>query len=588
MQSIIDVLKERASQAIRQVFDTDLKQIAECLPAEITQSTQKQFGHYQCNSALKLAKLAQKNPRSIANALVEQLKIFSSQDDLIAHLEVAGPGFINITIGISYIAHELMLQLKDPYLGVVRAKTPLKVIVEFSSPNIAKELHVGHLRSTIIGESLARLFEFLGYDVLRLNHVGDWGTQFGMLIAYLKKFQPQVLTGEYNPLLTDLMTWYKKSKQVFDEDPSFKKMAQEEVVALQGLSKNSIQAWERICEISRKAFQAIYDLLDVTLQERGESYYNPMLPKVVADLEKKGLVAVDEGAKCVFLEGFTGQDGKPLPMIIQKSDGGYNYSTTDLAALRHRVDVEKASRIIYVVDAGQSLHFQMLFKAAQQAGYLDPRTTKIEHVAFGVVLGADGKKFKTRSGETERLIDLLTQAVVMAKSLLKERMPEISDELLEERARVLGIDAVKYADLSGHRLKDYAFSYDRMLKFEGNTAAFLLYSYVRIQSIKKKTGKDPAQVMKSHTIVLSHPTEIDLGLHLRRFGEALQVVEQELLPHRLCDYLYQLAEYFNAFFRDCRVEGADEANSRILLCELTARVLEKGLFILGLKTLDRM
>lgn len=588
MENIIALLRARASAAIQKIFGNDLQQIAECLPAEITQSTQKQFGHYQCNSALKLAKLVQRNPRAIANDLVAQLQLLSSQDDLIAQIEIAGPGFINITIGMKYLAKQLMAQLQDSHLGVPTIKTHTKAIVEFSSPNIAKELHVGHLRSTIIGESLARLLEFLGYDVLRLNHVGDWGTQFGMLIAYLKKFQPDVLTGKDLPLLTDLMQWYKESKKVFDQDPAFKKMSQEEVVALQSLSKTSLQAWQRICEISRKAFEEIYDLLGVTLQERGESFYNPMLPQVVADLEKKGLLVVDQGAQCLFLEGFLGQDNQPLPMIIQKSDGGYNYSTTDMAALKHRIEVEKADKIICVVDAGQSLHFQMLFKAAEKAGYLDPRKTQVEHVAFGVVLGSDGKKFKTRSGETERLIDLLNQAVLMAKSLLKERMPEVDEKLLDERAKILGIDAVKYADLSCHRLKDYVFSYDRMLKFEGNTAAFLLYAYVRIQSIKKKANKDVASLIKTGDIVLTHGSEVDLGLHLRRFGEALELMEKELLPNRLCDYLYQLTEYFNAFFRDCRVEGSPEENSRLLLCELTAQVLEKGLYILGLKTLDRM
>lgn len=588
MQNIIDILRDRASQAIKNAFSSNIEDILECLPAEITQSTQKQFGHYQCNSALKLAKFLKQAPRSVANELMLQLKEISSKDNLIQHLEIAGPGFINITIDSFYLSQQLNEQLKDPHLGVPNPKVKKRIIVEFSSPNIAKELHVGHLRSTIIGECLARLMEFLGHDVLRLNHVGDWGTQFGMLIGYLKAFHQDVLNGERTPLLTELMHWYKESKKKFDEDPSFKKNAQEEVVALQSLAKTSLKAWERICEISRKAFEEIYGLLDVKIQERGESFYNPMLPKVVEELEKKGLIAIDEGAKCVFLEGFEGKDEKPLPMIIQKSDGGYNYSTTDMAALKQRIEVEKADRIIYVVDAGQSLHFQMLFKAAQKAKFLDRSKTEVEHVAFGLVLGADGKKFKTRSGETERLIDLLHQAVIMAKSLLKERMPEVEDKLLEERATTLGIDAVKYADLSCHRLKDYAFSYERMLKFEGNTAAFLLYAYVRIHSIKKKANKDINLLIKTKTINLVHPAEMDLGLHLRRFGEALELIERDLLPNRLCDYLYQLAEYFNAFFRDCRVEGSEEEDSRLLLSELTAKILEKGLFILGLKTLDRM
>jgi arginyl-tRNA synthetase len=384
------------------------------------------------------------------------------------------------------------------------------------------------------------------------------------------------------------MSWYKASKQLFDADPLFKKQAQEEVVALQRLSESSLQAWKRICDISRSAFQEIYCLLDVSLKERGESYYNDSLLGVVQDLERKGMITLDEGAKCIFLEGFEGKADKPLPMIIQKSDGGYNYSTTDMAALKQRIDVEHADKIIYVVDSGQSLHFQMIFKACEKAGYFDPKKVHVEHVAFGLVLGGDGKKFKTRSGDTEKLIDLLHTAVDLAKNMLRERMPESDAESLDRRATILGIDAVKYADLACYRLKDYAFSYERMLKFEGNTAAFLLYAYVRIQSIQRKIGKDISSLMHNFSIHVNHPSEVDLAIHIRRFGEILHVFEKELAPHKLCEYLYQLAEYFNAFFRDCRVEGSEEETSRLLLCELTARILEKGLFILGLKTLDKM
>ena len=586
MQTLLAYLTEKASQAIQNIVgSTSLEQ---CLPADMTQSTQKQFGHYQCNSALKLAKILKKNPRQLAEQLIQELQTVVEKDACIERAEVAGAGFINITIAPSYLAKQLTDQLKDPFLGVDRPKVKQKVIVEFSSPNIAKELHVGHLRSTIIGECLARLMEFLGHDVLRLNHVGDWGTQFGMLIAYLKQFHPKVIEGQEHPELATLMAWYKASKQLFDAEPAFKKRAQEEVVALQNLSPVSVKAWEKICEISRKAFQEIYALLDVSLQERGESYYNPSLLGIVQDLEKKHLVALDEGAKCIFLEGFEGKEGKPLPMIVQKSDGGFNYSTTDIAALKQRVEVEHADRIIYVVDAGQSLHFQMIFQACVKAGYLDPKKVQVEHVAFGLVLGGDGKKFKTRSGETEKLIDLLYTAIKLAKELLQERMPDSDPVSLEKRAVILGIDAVKYADLSCYRLKDYAFSYERMLKFEGNTAAFLLYAYVRIRSIQKKAAKDISKLIKQDAIIIAHPSEMALGMHLRRFGEIIDVLEKELTPHKLCDYLYELAECFNAFFRDCRVEGSEEEASRLLLCELTARVLEKGLFVLGLKTLDKM
>jgi arginyl-tRNA synthetase len=507
---------------------------------------------------------------------------------MIAKLEIAGPGFINIFLTTEFISSEINKVLHDARLGVPFPHPPQRVIVEFSSPNIAKELHVGHLRSTIIGDCLARVFEFLGHDVLRLNHIGDWGTQFGMLIAYMREHVPAVLEGKKQTDLTSLMQWYRASKKCFDEDPEFKKRAQLQVVKLQGGDEVSLSAWKMICDISRKAFEEIYKLLDIKLIERGESFYNPFLANVVEDLEKRGMVTISNGAKCIYLEGFTGRDDAPLPMIIQKSDGGYNYDTTDVAALRHRVEIEKADRIIIVTDAGQSLHFQMLFKAAEKAGYYDPNKTRLDHVPFGVVLGSDGTKFKTRSGDTEKLADLLYEAVKQAKKILHERTPDLPENELNHTAEILGIDAVKYADLSSHRIKDYLFSYDRMLRFEGNTAAFLLYAYVRTQSIKRKVGKDVSELLKTKKIVLEHPTEIDLSMHLRQFGETLDSVAEELLPNRLAEYLYILAEKFHAFFRDCRVEGTPQEESRLLLCEATGRILHQGLEILGLKTLDKM
>ena len=588
MDNLLETLKEYASQAIQKAFGNDVREIAEFLPAEVTQSTQEKFGHYQCNSALKIAKKLKQNPRTVAESLLVSLKEVQEKEAIFESLELAGPGFINITLTRQYLSDQLTKQLIEPNFGIAKPKLKKKIVVEFSSPNIAKELHVGHLRSTIIGESLARLFEFLGHDVLRLNHVGDWGTQFGMLIAFLKEFQPGFLTGEITPELSDLMHWYREAKKVFDENPKFKKQAQLEVVSLQAKEKSSLTAWNRICDISRVAFEEIYTLLDVTIKERGESYYHSQLKEIVEDLKKKNLVVNDKGAQCVFLEGFVGKDKKPLPMIVQKSDGGYNYSTTDMAALVQRVEKEHADRIIYVVDAGQSLHFQMIFKAAMQAGYYDSSKTQLDHVAFGVVLGSDGKKFKTRSGETEKLIDLIQCAIKKAKELLKDKLEGASPQELDHSAKVLGIDAIKYADLSCHRLKDYVFSYDRMLKFEGNTAAFLLYAYVRIQSIKRKISKDIDELLKSVVIAVNHPSEVALGLHLCRFEEALSQVDKELLPNRLCDYLFQLAEKFHAFFRDCRVEGVQEEESRLLLCELTGRVLKQGLHLLGLDTLDRM
>jgi arginyl-tRNA synthetase len=548
--------------------------------AEITQSTQEHFGHYQCNSALKLSKILKQNPRAIAEKIVASF----SHPGLVSSLEIAGAGFINIRINKERLERDLDNMLRDKSLGIKPPSESQKVIVEFSSPNIAKELHVGHLRSTIIGESLARLFEFLGFNVLRLNHIGDWGTQFGMLISYIKEKEKGTL--DKGATLSHLMKWYKESKALFDADEAFKKRAQKEVVALQSGELKAREMWEKICHVSRIGFEEIYQLLDVSLVERGESFYNPMLKEIVDDFVDRGLSKESEGATCVFMEGFLGMDNSPLPMIIQKGDGGYNYSTTDLAAIKHRVEVEKADRIIYVVDAGQKLHLQMVFAGARLAKYLDPNKVRLDHVDFGVVLGEDGKKFKTRSGETVRLLDLLKEACDRAKILLEER--NYSKEEIDHASCVLGINAVKYADLSCHRIKDYQFSFDRMLKFEGNTAAFLLYAYVRIQSIKRKIDKPVEEMLKSAKIELDHPSEMGLALHLRQFDEMLISVSEDLCPNRLCDYLFTLAEKFNLFFRDCHVQGDPKELPRLALCELSSQVFEKGLHILGLQTLQRM
>lgn len=577
-------LQKLASERIADAFGAELAAFPDLLIAEITTSTQPQFGHYQCNSALKIGKALNRNPRDIAALLAEKLR----GDPLFDSVEVAGPGFINLTLTSECLSREVTSLLRDDRLGVPKPDPLQRVIVEFSSPNVAKELHVGHLRSTIIGDCLARLFEFLGHDVLRLNHVGDWGTQFGMLIAYMCEEAPDVLSGSEEADLVHLMKWYRASKEKFDSDPDFKLRAHTKVIQLQSGDPDTLKSWQKLCEISRRGYQEIYDLLDVRLIERGESFYNPLLPLVVADLEKKGLVTISDGAKCIFLEGYQTKEGNPLPMIVQKSDGGYNYATTDMAAIRQRVSEEKANRIILVIDAGQSLHINMIVDAAVKAGYLDPKKTRVDHVGFGLVLNDAGKKFKTRSGETEKLLDLLLEAILRAKKILSERLPDISEEELEHLAKVIGIDAVKYADLSCNRIKDYTFSYDRMLKFEGNTAVFLLYSYVRVQGIKRKSKKDVEKLLKKGVITLEHPAEIDLGLHLRRFSEVLSVMTRDLMPHRLSDYLYSLAEKFNAFFRDCRVEGSKEEESRLLLCEMTATILAKGLSLLGLGVVDRM
>lgn len=575
MEPLIDFVKRTLERAAESAL-TDLPSTE--LEIHITVATQDKFGHYQCNSAMKLAKALKKTPREIAQAIVEKVPpgIFET-------IEIAGPGFINLTLHKNLLSQNLDAMIRDSRLGVPLPEKRERVIVEFSSPNIAKEMHVGHLRSTIIGDAVARLFEFLGHEVIRLNHVGDWGTSFGMLIAFMKEEVPAVLTGEQKADLSTLMSWYRASKKRFDEDPDFKTRAREAVLRLQGGDKEALQAWTIICEISRTAFQEVYDLLDIKLQERGESFYNPMLAEIVGDLERKGLITLSEGAKCVFHEGIR------IPLMVQKSDGGYNYDTTDMAAMLHRIEEERADRIVIVTDAGQSLHFDLIRKTAEQAGYLDPKKVRFDHVPFGVVLGTDGKKFRTRSGETERLMDLLTTAVDEAKKILNERTPDMDTKEVERLAHILGIDAVKYADLSCNRISDYVFSYERMLRFEGNTAAFILYSYVRVNGIKRKIGSvDLNQLLEAERIELDHPSEVELGLHLLRFSETLKSMENELMPNYLTDYLYLLAQKFNAFFRDCRVEGVPQQGRRLLLCELVALTMAQGLHILGIQTVDKM
>ena len=557
---------------------------------EITEATQEKFGHYQLNSAMKFAKLLGEAPRKIAEILQKQLEQLPEFHDFYSHLEIAGPGFINFHLNPHFIEKTLLNQLNDPRLGVPLPRKPLKVILDFSSPNIAKEMHVGHLRSTIIGDALSRMLSFLGHDVLRLNHVGDWGTQFGMLIAYLKKTLPNLedkTLADFS--LSDLLQSYQASKKLFDEDPNFKQNAQQEVVKLQSGGAEELRLWHSICDISRKAYQNIYDLLDVVLIERGESFYNPLLPDIIQTLGQQQLIQLSEGAKCVFLEGFTNREGDMLPLILQKSDGGYNYATTDMAALKHRLSVEQGDWLIYVTDAGQSLHFQMVFKAAEKAGFYDPKKVRLDHVPFGLVLKADGKKFQTRAGNTERLIDLIHSAIQLAAKKLAEHNPEMNAEEIETSAKILGINAIKYADLSCHRLSDYIFSYEKMLKFEGNTAAFLLYAYVRIQSIQRKIGIDINQLLsEKKTLQLEEPIEISLGLLTCQFSEILQETVRELLPHRLCDYLYRLAEKFHVFFHQCRVEGSAQQTSRLLLCAAVAKTLYQGMQLLGLKPLEKM
>lgn len=585
MLSTLALLKSRIEQAIVAAFGDEW---AGTDPILVPTKDPK-FGDYQANVAMSLAKPLKQKPRDIAQAIVENLDV----SDCCQSPEIAGPGFINLTLKTEYLVSQLHNLLKSERLGIPPAKQPQKVIVDFSSPNIAKEMHVGHLRSTIIGDAIARVLEFVGHDVLRLNHVGDWGTQFGMLITHLRDVCPQALTSPEAVDIGDLVAFYKEAKQRFDEDTDFQLRSRQAVVELQSGDEEANQAWQILCEQSRKAFQDIYNRLDIKLQERGESFYNPLLADVVEDLEQAELLVEDQGAMCVFLDGFTNKEGDPLPLIIKKSDGGYNYATTDLAAIRYRIQQDGAERIIYVVDAGQSNHFAQVFQVAQKAGWV-PEQVELIHVPFGLVRGKDGKKFKTRAGDTVRLKDLLDEAVEHARQDLQQRIEteerQESPEFIEQVSETVGISAVKYADLSQNRTTDYIFDYDKMLALQGNTAPYMLYAYARIQSISRKGDIDFAALPEDYPIQLEDDTEFALARHLLQLDEVLALVEEELLPNRLCQYLFELSQKFNQFYDRCPVLQAEEPQrtSRLVLCHLTAKTLKIGLTLLGIPTLERM
>jgi arginyl-tRNA synthetase len=582
---MIEQLRTRFCNALVITFG---QEFADIDPLVVPASNPK-FGDYQCNVALSLAKELKQKPREVAEKIVKSIDL----SDICEPLEIAGPGFINLTIKRDYLVNRLNEIQKDSRLGIEKTEKQQKIVVDFSSPNIAKEMHVGHLRSTIIGDCLARILEFRGYEVLRLNHVGDWGTQFGMLIAYLREEKPEVLTTANAVDIGDLVTLYKQAKVKFDNDPKFKEIARQEVVKLQAKNEESIYAWKLLCEQSRREFQVIYDLLDIQLQERGESFYNPFLPDVITHLEQGGLLEENQGAKCVFLEGFTNKEGEPLPLIVQKSDGGYNYATTDLAALKYRVEQDQATRIIYVTDSGQSNHFAQVFQVAKKAGLI-PENMEVVHVPFGLVLTESGKKIKTREGETIRLKDLLDEAINRAKQDLENRLQEDgrqeTEEFINQVSKAVGLSAVKYADLSQNRTTDYRFSYEKMLALQGNTAPYLLYAYVRVQGLSRKGNIDFEHLSTDQQIVIQEDTELILAKHLLQLDYIIKEVERDLLPNRLCLYLYELSQKFNQFYDQCPILQAEEPQrtSRLILADLTARTLKLGLSLLGISVIERM
>jgi arginyl-tRNA synthetase len=540
-----------------------------------------QHADYQANVALGLAKKLGRKPRDVAAEIVAAL----GDDPAIDALEIAGPGFVNIRVKSEFLSEELR-GAGSGSLGLEPASPPDTVVIDYSSPNVAKEMHVGHLRSTIIGDALARVLEALGHRVIRQNHLGDWGTPFGMLIEHLLDSGGEAAGRS----VSDLNAFYQAARKKFDEDPAFAERARKRVVMLQAGDADTLKLWNELVDASKRYFGSVYGLLGVTLGDAdvaGESLYNPMLAGTIADLEKLGLAVESEGAVCVFPPGFTGRDEQPLPLIIRKQDGGYGYATTDLAAIRYRVSQLGASRIIYVVGAPQAQHLAMVFATAKLAGWLT-EPAKAEHVAFGSVLGADKKMFKTRAGETIRLIDLLEEAISRAAKIVAEKNPELDAETREKIARAVGIGAVKYADLSSDRIKDYVFDWDRMLAFDGNTAPYLQYAHARIRSIFRKAEAD---VPAPDVISIAAPEERRLAMQLLALPSVVQEVSSTLSPHKLCGYLYELATAFSTFYESCPVLKAPtdaERASRLALSDLTARVLARGLGLLGIDAPDRM
>ncbi len=567
----------------------------------INQASKEEFGDYQCNICLVLSKIYKSNPREIATGFIETLKENKKISNLCENFEIAGPGFINIKLKNKVLIESIKSNIKCPRAGVPlshknNSHSQKKVIVDFSSPNIAKEMHVGHLRSTIIGDSISKIFEFRGYVVLRLNHIGDWGTQFGMLITQLKDLYSSDLKEIDRIKISDLVEFYKASKKRFDNETEFQKRSREEVVQLQRGDKKSIEAWKLLCNQSRKEFDQIYKTLNIKINERGESFYNPFLKSIIEDLNYKKILVEDQGAKCVFLDGMTNKEGNPLPLIIQKKDGGFNYATTDLAALRYRFNKEpygdNAARIIYVTDQGQSNHFAGVFQVAKRANWI-PKDCEVNHVPFGLVQGIDGKKLKTREGDTIKLKDLLSESIKRAKEDLLKRLENESrfenDDFILNTSKVIGIGSVKYADLSQNRSTNYQFSFEKMLSLNGNTAPYLLYTLVRISGINRKNNMTE-EAINLESISYSHDLEWKLIRKLLKFDEVIISIEKDLMPNRLCNYLFELCKTFNRFYDQVPIlKGEmDTKISRLTLCALTEKTLKLSLELLGIETLERM
>lgn len=571
--TLLQLLNQRVKAALEKAGAPDAQPIVQ--PA-----AKPEFGDYQANGVMGAAKQLKKNPRELAQTVIDCLDL----EGIASEVSIAGPGFINIRLDNAFLAKLANQALVDEKLSVSTSQ-PQTIVVDLSSPNLAKEMHVGHLRSTIIGDALARTLSFIGHRVIRQNHVGDWGTQFGMLTAYLIESGN---TESADHALEDLEDFYRKAKVRFDEDAAFAERAREYVVKLQGGDTEVLALWKKFVDVSLSHCEAVYETLGVDLTRKdvmGESAYNEDLPRVVSELKAKGLLTEDAGAQVAFLDEFKNKEGEPAAYIVQKQDGGYLYATTDLAAVRYRAHTLKADRALYVVDARQGLHFQQMFTLAKKAEFV-PSEMQLEHVAFGTMMGEDDKPFKTRSGGTVKLAELLVEAKERAFALVSEKNEDLSVEQRQVIANAVGVGAVKYADLSKHRTSDYVFNWDTMLAFEGNTAPYLQYAYTRIQSIFRKAEVEYAQA----SIEVSEVAEHGLALTLAQFPDAVESVAREACPHFMCAYLYQLATQFMRFYEACPVLKGEEQTqkSRLKLCQLVAETLKTGLGLLGIDVLETM
>lgn len=556
---------------------------ADCEP-QVRQSAKVQFGDYQANGMMAVAKKLGMAPRQLAEQVLTHLDL----NGIASKIEIAGPGFINIFLEPAFLAEQVNQALKSDRLGITRP-APQTIVVDYSAPNVAKEMHVGHLRSTIIGDAAVRTQEFLGHKVIRANHVGDWGTQFGMLIAFLEK-QQQNNAGEM--ALADLEVFYREAKKHYDEDEAFAERARGYVVKLQGGDEYCREMWRKLVDITMAQNQATYERLNVTLTRKdvmGESLYNPMLPGIVADLKAKGLAVESEGATVVFLDEFKNKEGEPMGVIIQKKDGGYLYTTTDIACAKYRHETLHADRVLYYIDSRQHQHLMQAWTIVRKAGYI-PEAMQLEHHMFGMMLGKDGKPFKTRAGGTVKLSDLLDEALERARVLVAEKNPDMPADELQKLANAVGIGAVKYADLSKSRTTDYVFDWDNMLAFEGNTAPYMQYAYTRVLSVFRKAGIDESTLLNAN-VSITEDREAQLAARLLQFEETLTVVARDGTPHVMCAYLYDLAGLFSGFYEHCPILSAESEelrNSRLKLALLTAKTLKLGLDTLGIETVERM